>query len=190
MPYVLVLIGRGAVTALLGTALLSGCGYHLRGQVDLPDRAKVVYLEGLDRGQPFSQQLTELLGFAGGRITDDRNQAGSVLHVRRAMHERRQISLSRAGKANAFDMIYRIEYEVATPKGEILLAPQELEISRQYFVDQQFPLGQGEQESQLRVELEQEAAQTLLLRLRYAVKSLPSSPTAPKPPPATPVGKS
>lgn len=146
---------------------LSGCGFHLRGEVDLPERAKVVYFEGVDRGQPFSQQLTELLSFAGGRVTNDRNQAGSVLHVLRIRHERRQISLSRAGKANAFDLIYRLDYEIVTPKGEVLIPREELEISRQYFVNQNFPLGQGEQESQLRIEMEEEAAHTLLRRLRY-----------------------
>lgn len=162
---------------ILWLSILGGCGFHLRGQVDLPDRAKVVYLEGIDRGQPFAQQLIELLGFAGGRITLDRNQAGSVLHVLSARHERRQISLSRAGKANAFDLIYRMNYEIVTPKGEVLVPPQELEISRQYFVDFRFALGQGEQESQFRAEMEQEAAQTLLLRLRYAVTSVPVAKT-------------
>lgn len=165
---------RFLLVLLLST--LSGCGFHLRGQIDLPERAKVVYLEGVDRGQPFSQQLTELLGFAGGRVTNDRNEAGSVLHVIHSRHERRQISLSRAGKANAFDLIYRMEYEVVTPKGEILVPPQELEIIRQYFVDLRFALGQGEQESQFRMEMEQEAAQALLLRLRYAVKNAPAAP--------------
>lgn len=161
------------ILALWGLLALGpgGCGFHLRGQVDLPDQAKVVYLEGVDRGQPFSQQLTELLGFAGGRVTGNRSEAGSVLHVLRTLQERRQISLSKAGKANAFDLIYRIEYEVVTPKGETLIPRQELEITRQYFVDLRFPLGQGEQESQLRAEMEQEAAQTLLRRLRYTSKS-------------------
>lgn len=164
-------IGTLAIAAAL---ILTACGYHLRGHIDLPERAKVVYLEGVDRGQVFGQQLTELLGFAGATITYDRNQAGSVLHVMRAQHERRQISLSRAGKANAFELIYRMDYQVVTPKGEVLLAPQELELSRQYFVDQQFPLGQSEQESALRAEMEQEAAQTLLRRLRSTIENAPS----------------
>lgn len=159
------------VTKSILLLALGGCGYHLRGQVDLPERAQVVYLEGVDRSQPFAQHLTELLGFAGARVTTERNQAGSVLHVLYARHERRQISLSRAGKANAFDLFYRMNYEILTPKGEVLLPRQELEIVRQYFVDFRFALGQGEQESQLRAEMEQEAAQTLLLRLRYTVKN-------------------
>lgn len=170
----MLLLQRNLIVGYLLLFSLGGCGFHLRGQVDLPERAKLVYLEGVDRGQPFSQQLTELLGFAGGRVTNDRNQAGSVLHVLRALHERRQVSLSRAGKANAFDLIYRVDYEVVTPKGEVLIPRQELEISRQYFVNQNFPLGQGEQESQLRVEMEEEAAHTLLQRLRYTVKNAAS----------------
>lgn len=173
---------RAAFGALFIAAglLLTACGYHLRGHIDLPDRAKVVYLEGVDRGQVFGQQFTELLGFAGATVTNDRNQAGSVLHVMRAQHERRQMALNRAGKANAFELIYRMDYEVVTPKGEVLLAPQELELSRQYFVDQQFPLGQGEQESELRAEMEQEAAQTLLRRLRFAIENAPSRPSREK----------
>lgn len=158
----------------IGTA---GCGFHLRGAVDLPERAKAVYLEGIDRGQPFGQEFSELLSFAGGRVTSQRAEATSVVHVIRAVQERRQLSLSKAGKANAFNLLYRIEYEITTPKGEVLMPRQELEISREYFNDQRFPLGQGEQEGLMRAEMEREAAQTLLRRVRYAVKSASASKT-------------
>jgi len=164
------------LAAVLGIST-AGCGYHLRGAVDLPEGAKTVYLEGLDRGQPFSREFIELLSFAGGQVTDQRNEAGSVLHVFRTVQERRQLSLSRAGQANAFNLLYRLEYEVTTPKGEVLMPRQEMEISREYFNDQRFPLGQGEQESLMREEMEREAAQTLVRRVRYAIKGASASKT-------------
>lgn len=157
------------VTALM--FMLTGCGFHLRGDVDLPQVAKTIYLEGADPSQPFSQEFTELYSFAGGYVSPDRGAAGAIVRIVRTASERRQISLSKGGKANAFDLIYRIEYEVTTPSGEVLVPKREIEISREYFNDQRFPLGQGEQEQQMRNEMQQEAAQRLLRQLRFAVKS-------------------
>jgi len=152
---------------------LVGCGYHLRGKVDLPERARVVKLTGIAPGQPFSQEFTELLMFAGGRVTLNQVEAGSVFHVIHGVHQRRQISLSKAGKANGFNLSYRLEYEITTPKGEVILPREELEVSRQYYVDIRFPLGQGEQETLMRSEMEREAAQILMRRLRSTVANLP-----------------
>lgn len=167
------------VRSLLLAGLLvgpAGCGYHLRGKVDLPDRAQVVKLSGIAPGQPFAQEFTELLTFAGGRVTPNQVDARTVFHVIRGTHQRRQISLSKAGKANGFNMTYRLEYEVTTPKGEIILPREELEVSRQYYVDIRFPLGQGEQETLMRTEMEREAAQTVMRRLRsVAAKPRPDN---------------
>lgn len=168
------MIGRALSHVLLVVLLLSalpGCGYHLRGRVELPDQAKVVRLTGIAPGQSFAQEFTELLSFAGGRVTPNQVEAGSVFHVIRGVHQRRQISLSRAGKANGFNMTYRLEYEVTTPKGEVILPREELEVSRQYYVDIRFPLGQGEQETLMRTEMEREAAQTVMRRLRSVVRN-------------------
>lgn len=153
---------------------VAGCGYHLRGRVDLPARAQVVYLKGIAPGQPFGTEFTELLSFAGGRVTSKPMEAGSVFQVIRGIHQRRQISLSKAGKANGYNLTYRLEYEVTTPQGEVLMPREELEVSRQYFVDIRFPLGQGEQETLMRMEMEREAAQTAMRRLRSVVRSAPS----------------
>lgn len=159
-----------AIIMAFSQLALTGCGYHLRGAVDLPERAKLVHLKGVAPTQPFSQEFTELLTFAGGRVTANRMEAGSVFRLVRGIHQRRQISLSKAGKANGFNLSYRIEYEVTTPNGEVLIPVEELEISRQYFVDLRFPLGQGEQETLIRGEMEREAAQTVMRRLRSAVR--------------------
>jgi len=159
------------VLLILSIGALGGCGYHLRGKVDLPERAKVVKLTGIAPGQPFSQEFIEILSFAGGRLAVNQAEAGSVFHVISGIHQRRQISLSKAGKANGYNLSYRLLFEVTTPKGEVLLPREELEISRQYFVDIRFPLGQGEQETLMRSEMEREAAQIVMRRLRSAVRS-------------------
>jgi LPS-assembly lipoprotein len=68
-------------------------------------------------------------------------------------------------------LVFRLEYEVATPGGEILLPRQEIEIRRDYFNDQSSPLGQMAEEGLIRQEMQKEAAQLLLRRIVYGLRS-------------------
>lgn len=161
----------------LVAAALAGCGFHLRGEIPADAKAANLYIKGLGPGKSFYQDLAQTLSFAGGQVVSTPAQAGAVIQILRANHIRRPITLSRQGLANTFDLTFRVRYNVTTPSGEILLPDQELEIRRDYFNTQISPLGQGEEEAQMRVEMEQEAAQTLLRRVVFVLNKKESGKT-------------
>lgn len=158
---------------LLATICLSlaACGFHLRGAG--PALAQSLYIEGLSPRDSFMGTFSSVVSLAGGRLVPDARQAGGVIHVYRATHHRRSITLGRFGRANEFDLSYRLVYDVRTSQGEVLLPRQEIEMRRDYFNDQTLPLGQAEEEGLIRQELEKEAAQALLRRATYALKRAP-----------------
>jgi LPS-assembly lipoprotein len=148
---------------------LAACGFHLRGSIPDQAIAKTLFIEGLGRNEPFSQEFSQILSYSGGSIAATPAQAGAVIRIVRAKHERRPISLSKQGRANTFDLTFLVIYDVATPQGEILLPRQEIEIKRDYFNDQTSPLGQAAEESLMRQEMQKEAAQLLLRRVVYGL---------------------
>jgi LPS-assembly lipoprotein len=159
----------GIAATLLAAASLAGCGFHLRGALPDTAGAKTLYITGIGRNNPFYGDFAQVLNASGGSLVPTASQAGAILNIAFARHERRALTLSSQGRANTFDLSFRLLYDIRSPKGEILVPQQELEVRRDYFNDQSSPLGQGEEEASMRQEMEKEAAQTLLRRVVYTL---------------------
>jgi LPS-assembly lipoprotein len=164
----------------LAGLLLAGCGFHLRGELPEKSAARNLYITGIGPGNPFYGDLTRMLGDYGGQVAPKPDQAGAIVRVISAGHYRRPITLSSGGRANSFDLSFRVVYGIDSPKGEELVPEQELIIRRDYFNQQLSPLGQGSEEAQLRQEMEYEAAQAMLRRVIFRLNN---------PPPPKPVAK-
>jgi LPS-assembly lipoprotein len=175
-------LSRFAAAALAAT--LAGCGWHLRGEIPGTAVAKTIYVTGIGHSNPFYGDFAQVLSYSGGTLAQTPGQAGAVVNIASAQHLRRPITLSAQGRANTFDLTFRVIYQIQSPKGEVLVPQQEMEVRRDYFNDQISPLGQGEEEALLRQEMEKEAAQTLLRRVVFTLGKLPSAPPETKAPPA------
>jgi len=154
--------------------MLSACGFHLRGALPNNMIAKTIYVDGLGRGDPFLQEFSQILSYSGGSVVAAPSQAGAVIHIVRARQDRRPIGLSKQGRANLFDLSFRVVYDVTTPQGEVLLPRQELELKRDYFNDQTSPLSQTQEEAQIIQEMQREAAQLLFRRVAYGLSHQPA----------------
>lgn len=150
------------------TLTLSACGFHPRGSYALPLEMKAVYLEG---GSPvLREQISTQLRNSKSSLATTRESAGIVIKLFNEQFTRRSVSLSERGKTNEFELLYRLEYEVATPKDAILLPRQPLEIRRDYYNDQQAILARDNEENVLREEMSQHVVRTLLNQARFALE--------------------
>lgn len=162
---------------LIAASLLAGCGFHLRGELPGTLESKTFYVSGLPQNDAFYGDFSRVVSYSGGRITQKPNEAAAVISVFRAFHERRPITLSRQGRANMFELTFRVLYQIQNPKGDVLIPQQEMIVRRDYFNNQVSPLGQGEEEAQMRQEMEKEAAQTLLRRVVFSLRNQPVAKT-------------
>ncbi len=158
------------VPLLLALLLLPGCGFHLRGAVQLPPDKRAVALQGLSLDHPFARDLAMFLALVEGRLTADPAQAGSVIVVHGIDQRRRVVSLDEHGKAIEFELIYQVRFEARTPDGKPLLPPQRITLRRIYLNTQLQAIGKAEEESLIREEMRREAARTLLRRLQRALE--------------------
>ncbi|BBL76612.1 LPS assembly lipoprotein LptE [Methylomagnum ishizawai] len=162
---------RLRLAAPLSAALaLAACGWHLRGEMPGTKLENTLYLSGITNKNPFYGDFNQTLNNLGGALAPTPGLASAVVHITSAAHTRRPITLSQQGRANTFDLTYRVVYDVRSPKGEILIPQQELEIRRDYFNDQTTPLGQGYEEDMYRQEMQKEAARTLLRQVSYTLR--------------------
>lgn len=167
------------IAMLIAAGLLAGCGFHLRGEIAGTRAEKTLFVSGIAKNNPFFVDFSRVLDYSGGHLASKPADAGAVVNISMARHERRPLTLSSQGRANMFELVFRVAYQIQTPKGEVLIPSQEMEVRRDYFNNQFFPLGQAEEEALMRQEMEQEAAQTLLRRVVFALrqkhKLLPAS---------------
>lgn len=163
------------LVALVLTAgiMLSGCGFHLRGSGPL--LAGDWALEGLPVGDAFAGEFDRALLGAGGHKPVSVTKADGVIHVYRLLRLRRPITLGRFGRANEFDLAFRLVYDIRDAKGETISPRQEIELHRDYFNDQSQPIAQDEEELQIRAEMLREIAQTLIRRVTYILDGKPAA---------------
>lgn len=149
--------------------LLSACGYHLRGALDLPTNMKNVYVEG--GSGPLLEQFKQAMKSSSARFSNSRKEAGIVIKIFNETFNRRVLSLSTRGKSNEFELEYRLDYEFANAGDATLMERQSVEIRREYYNDQQYIIAKDNEEAGIRNEMYQQAVQTIVNRARVVLES-------------------
>jgi LPS-assembly lipoprotein len=155
-----------ALVSFLLSLGLSGCGFHLRGSLDLPPSFSSVYVQG---GNPYGELVTELrraLAGTGTRLVDRPEDAQAVLTLLGEDLNRRVLAVGSTGKAREYGLRLQVQFQATTPQGEVLVSPQSIYAVRDYSFDPTQVLGTADQETFLRREMVRDAVQQILLRLR------------------------
>jgi LPS-assembly lipoprotein len=150
-------------------SLLLGCGYHLRGSIDLPEQFKSLYLFGVS--SPLQTELQSLLRAANGHVAASPNQAGLVLKVMKEELRNRVISVGSAGKSSEVELAYYLRFQFFDNQEKPLLDEQTIELSREFFNDQTAVLAKDNEELLIRKEIYKQVARMLMLRAQAAINS-------------------
>ncbi|MCG6872266.1 MAG: LPS assembly lipoprotein LptE [Gammaproteobacteria bacterium] len=142
---------------------LAGCGFQLRGKVDLPQSVSRVNIQG---GEPeLRQRVEELLRFSGGELVSSAREATAVLRLRDTDYRREVSTVDSRGKATGYNLIYAVSFDLTSRTGSKLLNSQRVQSRRDYRFDSGQVL-QGESEERiLREDLEKDIAQQIVRRL-------------------------
>jgi len=159
-------------SVILGMALLlSACGYHLRGALELPAGLKNVYLEG-GSGQ-LQEQFNSAMKTSSVGIASSPETAGMIVRIFNEDNQRRVLSLSSTGTANDFELNYRFDYELVDSKNKVLMPRQSIDIKREYYNDQVAIIAKGNEEAVIRNEMYQQAVRSIVNRARVALAASP-----------------
>lgn len=160
MSFALRALALAAVFALLAT----GCGWRMQGTARLPEVMSATYVETTDRYTDFNRMLRESLEASGARVVSDRVQASAIVRIRKDNSGQRVLSVSARNTPEEYEVFYAVEYSVESPTGE-LLAPQQLELTRDYSYDTTAVLAKQREQSMLREALARDLAGLVVRRL-------------------------
>ncbi len=159
--------------ALLSIALLlaglAGCGFHLRGAVELPPAARKVYFSGFARDSALGVALERQVLRNGGQVLAAPPASATVaalgIAVRRNETRRNVLSVDASGKASEYELSYIVHFQILSPGGEALTGEQRILQVRDLFFDASNVLAKSDEENQLRAEMVEAAASQILRQL-------------------------
>lgn len=147
------------------SAWLAACNmYHLRGEADMPEIMRHIYLQ--TASPQLHASFKDSMRAAGAKLSEAPDAKGVIIHVLNERFDRRTLSLSSTGKSNEFQLLYVLDYEVLTHDGKAVMPRQNVQVNRDYFNDQQAIMGKGNEETLIRTEMYTQAVRSILDRGR------------------------
>ena len=156
------------IAAVVMAVLLNACGFHLRGNIPLPDELKNMFVRAPDG--TFKDELEDILENAGATLAA--NEAGSdvILNIVKAQSKRTVGTLDERGKANSYNFIFSVGYELLDLEG-LVIREATLTESRRYNFDPELILESESEEADLQEDMEQDIALRIVRQLASLTNS-------------------
>ncbi len=144
--------------------LITGCGFHLRGAIELPalyDRVHLVDKGYSDIGKPLSKALERV----GSKMVSSPAAASSVITLLSRGAQRRALNVG-AKQIREYELQLNVSFVVQDYQGIQLAEQQNVSVIRTYRNDPDDVLGKDNEEQVIRGEMNQAAVTQILRRLK------------------------
>jgi LPS-assembly lipoprotein len=144
-------------------ALLSACGFHLRGLADIP--FKSIYVEG--NKNPISQDVIRALKNNGVEISKEVDKAEVALEIMNDTTVKRILSLGGGvGVVREFELLHVMTFRMRNTKNELWDAPQTIENRRDFSYNDSEILAKTYEETMLYENMRQDAIREVIRRIQ------------------------
>jgi len=144
--------------------MLSGCGFQLQGALTMPAEMQRTYLDPVDKHSLFHRELRLQLQAAGVELVDTPDNSTAILSIRIDETDQRVLSVSGRNVPTEYEVYYTVEYSIASGE-KILLAPQDITLTRDYTYDTTKVLGKSREEAILREAVVKDLVRTVLKQI-------------------------
>jgi len=156
-----------SLTLISAIALISACGFQLRGTNNAIQHSyssmRVVDMSG---DEAFKQVMEQTLEGSGVEI---REESENVLEIMKSFPTRRTASYSRRGKSAEFDLQKDVYYQFRREQ-DLLIAPTTIQARRSYLYRETAAVGKAEEETMLKNEMDMDLAQRIIISLQRSVQ--------------------
>ncbi len=170
----------------LSSFFIISCGFHLRGSQDLSSVLPEIKIQGVNKHSELGRDLYRALTTAKVNVLDESN---TVLNITQNNISKRVLSLDSAGRANQYELNYKLsfslmekvqnesliseslEYDIKQQVKYIdLIATQNIHEKREYLFDANLVLAKADEENRLNSDMRQAAILQLIRRLSFSLK--------------------
>ncbi len=155
---------RSSRAALAGViaAFLAACGFHLRGQAELPFES--LHIPG---NNPLVVELKRNVAAASRtRLVDKPGEAQAVLGFTEELRDKIILSFSSAGRVSEYQLRYRVGFRVTDAKGaQVYLPTNEILLTRDMAFSDAQVLAKEAEEALLFRDMQRDMVQQIMRRL-------------------------
>jgi LPS-assembly lipoprotein len=151
---------------MLTALLLTACGFHLRGQANMP--FKTLYLDAANSGTPLVADLGRALEANRVQLVNSADQADLVLNIVYETTDKQILTLGGSGRVNEFRLVYRVSLRAYDVKQQEWIPAEELELRRDYSFDDTHILAKESEEALLFQSMRSDMLQQIVRRLSRA----------------------
>ena len=144
-------------------AVLAACGFELRQTPHLPFRS--IALIGFEPQSPVGQSLRQQLVAGSVQVMDAPARAEAVFEALIDKREKTVVTSTSAGQVREVQLRARLRFRVATPAGKLLLAADELLLTRDMSYSETAALAKEQEETELFREMQSDIVAQVLRRL-------------------------
>jgi LPS-assembly lipoprotein len=162
-------IGRIKSVFFLAVLMLSGCGYHLRGSIVLPESLKNVYVFGASSN--LQAEMVAMLKASKSTLAPSASDAGVVIKIIKEEMRNRVLSIGTTGKSTESEVDYYLRFQFFDKQDNPLMDEQTIEMAREFFNDQTAVLAKSNEEQLIKAEIYKQIARMLMARASVAVEN-------------------
>ena len=156
-------MNRRAILLSLSATAVTGCGFELRQAPKLPFRS--IALVGFAPTSPLAAALRLQLASSQVQLLESPARAEAVLEALADVRERSVVASTAAGQVREVQLRVKLRFRVATPAGKLLLAADELLLTRDMSYSETAALAKAQEELLLYRAMEDDIVAQVLRRL-------------------------
>lgn len=156
---------RGRLALLFLTFMLTACGFHLRGIVDIPKWLNNVAIISKDGDRQFGTVIGSHLTSHQINVNPEPSLADYWLIINRINVQQQIISIGASTNPRQYQIIMTVEFLLQSRKGQIIKAPSQVVVIRQLTVNNDRILGSNQEEAILMAEMRRDAVIQIINRL-------------------------
>jgi len=161
------------IIAVCAGLLLGGCGYQLRGSLEVPETLKNVYVFGASSS--LQGEMEAMVKASKGKLATTSKEAGIVIKVLKEDMRIRVLSIGATGKSTESELDYYLKFQFYNNNDQPLLEEQTIEMAREFFNDQTAVLAKTGEEQLIRNEIYKQAARMVMARAKVAIDTVPKN---------------
>jgi len=152
--------------------VVSGCGFHLRGQVELASVMAAPWVTGQD--PELVIDLRQGLRQSGVAPVKDSAAATVFIDLATVEYSRSVKSVDSKGVATGYTLQYNVIYRVVEPSGQVLVSNSQLSFSRDLIYQSTQLLQKKEEEKALKASMRDEIVGRIIRRLSSVALNIQS----------------
>jgi LPS-assembly lipoprotein len=160
---------RYAAIAAAMTAL-SACGFHMRGEAQLPAGMQRVHVQIADPYSPLLRNLEAALKRSGATVESAAGDGIAEISIPTISLAPVVRSVGANAFVNEFSMVYHLEMQITDANGKVLMPKEVIEHSREFTFDQTQAIGTSAEQDEIKKEMERDMVPALLRKIEAAAR--------------------